>query len=934
MPSPLLTLAPYNVIARTVAARLAAGREALDPLAAWTEEVIVASSGVSQSIAAALLERSPRGVAGLQLQTIDALARRIVNSAGEFPRVATDEERRLAMRTATRSLDDPLTSTRGAAAMLERSYRDVRDTGITLGEFSRRVGAARSLRNRERIRLVIRAWQLYERLIAKLGAVDPADVLARAADLVASGTPVQPQIAAGFYDMTGAQLGLLRTLQDVEKLAEVLVPSDGEGYAFAERFVAEFGEGRQSCVEDRQSCLSGQAGSPVLQSNTREEEIRDVCGRIATLLASGETSIGIVSRSLDPYDTQLFARFARQNGFAVSESVPLPLAGHRFGRAAVLLLRLRERNFPRSEVLEIARSGLKLVTRINAEKADYETRYATVAGGRSADLRQRTFRSPVIDDYIGVVTELEALTERIDSAWLKTLAERFRVETDLDLAAVEALQNIGALFTRAESWKKPFDASSLLDAIENASLPRPEVRGPRPVWLGDVMRLRGRSFKHLFAVRMQEDVLPQRRVEDPLLVDSDRRILQLREIGDGRAEEQLLFRLMCSAASESLTFSLAASDGFGKPLRKSQYLRNIRVAQTLLSVPQRQTGVSVAHLRPLQLLVRSGTRGVFDGYIRSEIVHARAIAALQTLSPTQLENFGECPQKFFMKQLLGARDLDDPEMEMQINHRDKGTLDHRILERFYQELKPNALAEAMAALPIVPGSMIESLERIVDDEFDKYDEKIPPFNPPMRRIERAATKRLLRQFIAADLSDLDALALMPASFEHKFGPFVIDVEGTPLRVEGKIDRIDEGRGAWRIIDYKSGKGARHVKLGDKIDRGVRLQLALYAMAVASSFHADAARVSGAIKPISGQFKASDFAFELAEKETGLSETLAIFVAAIRRGDFPAFPSEKDSDYNACKYCPVNHSCRTRHDADEKRIVLRSGEPRTLLQEQS
>jgi RecB family exonuclease len=931
MGSPLLTLAPYNVIASTVAARLATGRDALDPLAAWTEEVIVASSGVSQSIAAALLERAPRGVAGLQLQSIDTLARRIVNSAGEFPRVATDEERRLAMRTATRSLDDPLTSTRGAAAMLERSYRDVRDTGITLGEFSRRVGAARSLRNRERIRLAIRAWQLYERLIAKLGAVDPADVLARAADLVASGTPVQPQIAAGFYDMTGAQMGLLRTLQDVEKLTGVFVPFDGEGYGFAERFVAEFVE-----VEDRRPRLSGQARAPVLhiQSNTREEEIRDVCRSIATLLGSGETSIGIVSRSLDPYDAQLFARFARENGFAVSESVPLPLAGHRFGRAAVLLLRLRERNFPRSEVLEIARSGLKLATRINAEKADYETRYATVAGGRSADLRQRTFRSPVIDDYIGVVAELEALTERIDSSWLKALAERFRVETALDLAAVEALQNIGALFARAEAWKRPFAASSLLDAIENASLPRPEARGPRPVWLGDVMRLRGRSFKHLFAVRMQEDVLPQRRVEDPLLPDSDRRRLQLREIGDGRAEEQLLFRLMCGAASGSLTFSLAASDGFGKPLRKSQYLRWRTGAPPVRTGEARTGGAPVLHIRPLQLLVRSGTRGVFDGYIRSEIVHARAIAALQTLSPTQLENFGECPQKFFMKQILGARDLDDPEMEMQINHRDKGTLDHRILERFYQDIKPNALAEAMAALPIVPGSMIESLERIVDDEFDRFDEKIPPFNPPMRRIERTATKRLLRQFIAADLSDLDALSLLPASFEHKFGPFVIDVEGTPLRVEGKIDRIDEGGGAYRIIDYKSGKGARHVKLGDKIDRGVRLQLALYAMAVASSFHADAARVSGAIKPISGQFKASDFAFELAEKETGLSETLAIFVAAIRRGDFPAFPNEKDSDYNACKYCPVNHSCRTRYDADEKRIVLRSGEPRTLLQERS
>ncbi len=183
--APPVTLAPYNVIAGEIAERLAAARDPRDPFGPWPEEVIVASSGVSQAIAAALLRRLPQGVAGLQMQSIETLARRIVNAAGEFPRVATEAERRLAMRTATRSLDDPLVATRGAAGMLERSYRDVRDSGITLAEFARRAGA-KNVRNRERIRLVIRAWQTYERLIAKLGAADPADVLLRAADVVSS----------------------------------------------------------------------------------------------------------------------------------------------------------------------------------------------------------------------------------------------------------------------------------------------------------------------------------------------------------------------------------------------------------------------------------------------------------------------------------------------------------------------------------------------------------------------------------------------------------------------------------------------------------------------------------------------------------------------------------------------------------------------------
>ena len=38
----------------------------------------------------------------------------------------------------------------------------------------------------------------------------------------------------------------------------------------------------------------------------------------------------------------------------------------------------------------------------------------------------------------------------------------------------------------------------------------------------------------------------------------------------------------------------------------------------------------------------------------------------------------------------------------------------------------------------------------------------------------------------------------------------------------------------------------------------------------------------------------------------------------------------DADFNACKYCPVNHSCRTKHDFAEKYLITRHNEPRTLL----
>ena len=151
-------------------------------------------------------------------------------------------------------------------------------------------------------------------------------------------------------------------------------------------------------------------------------------------------------------------------------------------------------------------------------------------------------------------------------------------------------------------------------------------------------------------------------------------------------------------------------------------------------------------------------------------------------------------------------------------------------------------------------------------------------------------------------------------------------------MDGSIDRIDRGKDRLRIVDYKSGKALRHRELAKKIDRGVRLQLALYAMAVAEFFGMPPARIDGAVKPLTTPgAQAEKFAFGLGEKEARLRQTLDLFVSAMLRGAFPAFPNNDDDDFNSCKYCPVNHSCRTKHDDVERYAVVRQKDPRTLLE---
>jgi len=914
---PLLRLARSRDIAAEVAERLGHGEE----------DVVAASSGMAAAIAAQLLARKPNGVAGVRLQTLNDLARRIVNDAGEYPRVASEAERRLAMRTAARAIDDPIMESRGMGSMLERSYRDVRDSGVTLADFDARTRRA-TLHNARRTQLVVRAWREYERLIAQTGAIDPADLLGRAAALV-SRVALPPQIVAGFYDMTGAQLALVAALRDAGKLAAVFVPAgEGEEYAFARPFIARFGTGtgKSACPPPR---------ATVRAYETKLDELRAVCGEVRALMDDGVApgEIAIVARTLDDDDARLLQRFAAELGFATTATTSTPLLAHRLGRGLATLLRLRERGFPRGDVFELLRDGFRPRQRMKIDDADLATRRARVAGGTASEL-QNVAHKPMLDDYVAVVEELEQIAPPAvlrGSEWsdaLSSLAARFRLETDLDVEAANAIDGVCALFRRWPGTR--FDTSIVIDAIEQSDLPA--ARGSLPAVIAtDVMSFRGRSVAHLFAVRMQDGLFPQRRVDDPLVPDADRRELRLRQIGDGRDEERLLFELLFDAAAASVRFSYASGDGFGKVLRPSPFVRPWRTG-TLACPPVRRAGqarVPVPH-RALQLLAKSGTNSNFDGYL------TQPPALLASISPTQLEDFGECPQKFLLKHLLGARDIDDPDRELQLHHREKGKLDHRILERFYRALSRDELARAEQFLPRVEPALVERLHGIVDDAFDELDVESPPFNRTMRDMERRATKRILLDFVARDLADLAATALMPIEFESRFGPFTIDAHGVPVRVEGTIDRIDAGEdGRYRIVDYKSGKALRHKDLDAKIDRGVRLQLALYAMAAAERFAVGPERVSGTIKPIvAGGAKAKKYAFELAAKAPRLHETLELFIDAIVHGDFPAFPNDNDDQFNSCKYCPVKLACRTKHDAEERFAVQQFRDPRTLLEEKA
>jgi RecB family exonuclease len=952
-------------------------------------EVIVPTRSAAGTLLSRLEDVLP--TTRLEVHSIETLATRIVNEAGRYPRLASEHERELAMELAARSTDAALAATPGMTSMLLRSERDVRDSGIALSDLRLRVAGAARLTVRDRLQTIERIWTASAQTLRESGATTASELLTDSIALLRSGTRVSSQVVFGFYDATGLQRSFLDALAEAGLVSAVYVPApiqaSGElpaAFSFARPFVdwARTNTSSARTLDD---------GAPlpdwtIAAYASPLAELHEVCRAVRTLLDDGvdATDVAIVARSVDPTESSLLSTMARRFGFSLHGLSGRRLSGNRIARGLVDLLLLQERNFLRRDVMEIIRSGARLPDidgpLPSLDRLESATRRARISRGRRDTVlavEKRVRYSEEEPDetllrYAEIVHTLDRLTSgfsgnRTGATWshgLETIVAMFRAETDEDLDALEALRDLSRALRRPGFAMRRFDARSVARLIEDAGpLPSPTAEEPA-IWFGDLMRFRGLAVRHVFAVRMQSDTMPQRRIEDALLPDVDRRALGVRQIGDGRDEEALLFSLLTAAAAESIHFSFASSDSIGRTLRPSPLVKDFVIARRpdeklrilqdmsgwLASAPpppSRATSLREAAserrlaeadpplVRALQLASVKGTDSPFDGRVTpDERLRARLEEVLRRISPSRLEHLGECPQRFFVTSILGIKEVEDPEPNVQIEIREKGQIDHKILEELYSTLSDDdwrAIESGDAAR--LPTSLRDRLTTVVETRFRAFDEDFPPLNETIRAIERDETTEVLHRFAAADLAELAATGFRPVSFE-----LLLDVDGNDesrirlgpvdAGIHGFIDRVDRhDTGGIRVIDYKAGKAFRLAGLEERIDDGLRLQLALYALVVRRLRDLEPDAVSAAVRPLRvDSSEAGKYEFQLAERFEHLTAMLDLLGDTIFDGRFPAVPFG-----DVCNYCVIKAWCRTRNDPREAAHATRFGSAVRLLE---
>ena len=189
---------------------------------------------------------------------------------------------------------------------------------------------------------------------------------------------------------------------------------------------------------------------------------------------------------------------------------------------------------------------------------------------------------------------------------------------------------------------------------------------------------------------------------------------------------------------------------------------------------------------------------------------------------------------------MRIRAVSEPERVVRINALSRGSLIHRIFERFYAE------ATGPGPACLAPDA-VERLRQVAVKECDRARQAGETGYPAMWDADRAELVEDCLTWLERERADEDSGRYSQVAVEARFGPaypgeesgslsrsdpMELELASGPLLVHGRIDRVEwsEGRPGFRVTDYKTGRV--YGEKSGEFQGGRMLQLPLYVDAAA------------------------------------------------------------------------------------------------------
>jgi RecB family exonuclease len=286
------------------------------------------------------------------------------------------------------------------------------------------------------------------------------------------------------------------------------------------------------------------------------------------------------------------------------------------------------------------------------------------------------------------------------------------------------------------------------------------------------------------------------------------------------------------------------------------------------------------------------------------------------LSPSRIEAWAQCPFRYYLANLLHLRKRDAPEAIDTIDPRERGSLVHKVLEDFVQEM-PDRTS------PDQPWT-VEERARAREMTLEQCDDAVAAGvtgRPLLWQLERARIAREVERTLDADERIRAERGLVTLDTEVHFGrgdhdtlpELTIDLEDSRVSFRGSIDRIDaspDPDGEVVVYDYKTGSANGFKGLeDDPVLAGTKIQLAIYALAAEQAFAPRPVRADywHTAQPAGKELRGFDIE-SAAPRARAVLETVAGGVAS---GTFPAYPGKENPFFNSfeeCGFCDFDQLC--------------------------
>ncbi len=761
----------------------------------------------------------------------------------------------------------------------------------------------------------------------------------------------------GFYDITQVQLSLLEEVARATAVTVFFPLLEGDASLFAQRFLdrhlLKAGVRHQTAQDSRGTSPQDSAiWSPtirVVNAVGPEGELTFACKKIVQdveRVGGAWHEVGVVARNLEPY-LPFLKRIFRAHRIPFETSATRPLLEEPVAKVWWLLAGLREEQAPWRKVLDVVTSPwyrgasqteqtfqgsshlwvqavhhFRLVggwddwARLVSVAQDVEAiqewqqvsgipleqatgslqEFAEVVASLMADCRALP-----AEGSVGECTQafdrlakrhLRFSTEHSSLVQDEAAEERIACLMDGYEQAMASVRTLDRL-ERQVTWKEWLAVFRL--ALERTPLPF-LGQTQMGVQVLDVMTARGRPFRTLFVLGMNDHVFPRVVREDAFLRDRDRKVLaeslgyKIDEKLNGFEEESLLFALLQHATRDHLYFIYQRADQHGRPLMPSSLLREplegsgAQQADVELlfpiglrerarfsgggphaELPQESRVRAILEGRAFQVigtedtpwgkilqegmvatahLERSGAKaGPYDGITDATGVHWQELVE-RGFSPTALGTYAQCPMRYWMTHVLKIGGIPDV-LSKELPGRLWGELVHKALYEIYQTLAKYGWPQQ----PVISEQRTEIVHAQVEQVFEACAQKVGKGYPLIWDWMNARLIRMLLVLLERDQSDFAEQGLVPSSYEVEAAG-VFPCEGPAqsefLKIRGRFDRVDQAvdHSHVRIVDYKVSLRrsfqAEELDLVSQALQGRQLQPPLYSLMTALHPESEAA----------------------------------------------------------------------------------------------